>query len=66
MNQKPFSKLLKHANKEAVDLIEKLIVFNPDKRLTVEEILDHPYTTSIKDDGVIDPVYKGNINFDFD
>jgi hypothetical protein len=41
-------------------------VFNPKKRLTVEEILNHPYPKSIKDEGVMDPVFKGNINFDFD
>lgn len=28
---------------EAVDLLSKLLVFNPDKRLTAEEALEHPY-----------------------
>jgi hypothetical protein len=46
--------------------LEKLIVFNPKKRPKIEEILEHPYPKSIKDEGVIDPVYKGYINFDYD
>ncbi|XP_030046024.1 mitogen-activated protein kinase 15-like [Microcaecilia unicolor] len=28
---------------EALDLVKKLLVFNPDKRLTAEEALEHPY-----------------------
>lgn len=31
------------ASPEALDLIGKLLVFNPDKRLTVEEALEHKY-----------------------
>lgn len=30
-------------SKEAIDLLNKLLVFNPDKRITVEEALHHPY-----------------------
>jgi hypothetical protein len=43
-----------------------MIVFNPVKRISIEEALEHPYVKSIKEDGVIDPIYKGTINFDFD
>jgi len=43
-----------------------MLVFNPDKRVTVEEAVSHPYPRSIKEEGVIDPVFKGNLNFDFD
>ncbi|KAM9306042.1 mitogen-activated protein kinase 15 [Gastrophryne carolinensis] len=28
---------------EALDLLSRLLIFNPDKRLTAEEALDHPY-----------------------
>ncbi|XP_044130891.1 mitogen-activated protein kinase 15-like, partial [Bufo gargarizans] len=28
---------------EAIDLLSKLLLFNPDKRLTAEEALEHPY-----------------------
>ena len=30
-------------DEDAVDLIQKLLVFNPQKRLTAEEALKHPY-----------------------
>ncbi|CEG75820.1 Putative Mitogen-activated protein kinase [Rhizopus microsporus] len=39
----PFSRLLPNANPLAVDLLEKLLTFNPEKRITVEEALKHPY-----------------------
>ncbi|KAI8967907.1 mitogen-activated protein kinase [Mycotypha africana] len=39
----PFSKLFPNANPLAVDLLEKLLAFNPAKRITVEEALKHPY-----------------------
>ncbi|XP_047737839.1 uncharacterized protein LOC108680148 isoform X2 [Hyalella azteca] len=35
--------LLAGAPTEAVDLVEKLLVFNPDKRLTAEQALRHPF-----------------------
>uniref|UniRef100_A0A8C9EGA0 Mitogen-activated protein kinase 15 n=1 Tax=Pavo cristatus TaxID=9049 RepID=A0A8C9EGA0_PAVCR len=31
----------------ALDLLKKLLVFNPDKRLTAEEALQHPYVKSL-------------------
>lgn len=39
----PFSRLFPNANPSAVDLLEKLLTFNPTKRITVEEALKHPY-----------------------
>jgi len=31
------------ADADAIDLLQKLLDFNPDKRLTAEEALEHPY-----------------------
>ena len=58
--------IVKYNNPEALDLLGKMIVFNPDKRITVEKALEHPYTNSVKDPGVEDPVSQGKMNFDFD
>jgi len=30
---------------DALDLLKKLLMFNPDKRITVEEALEHPYVS---------------------
>lgn len=35
--------------KEAVDLLEQTIIFDPRKRLTVQQALDHPFFKTIKD-----------------
>lgn len=42
-DRKPLSKLLPQAPPEAVDLMEKLLRFNPNERLSAEEALQHPY-----------------------
>lgn len=34
----------------ALDLLRKLLVFNPKKRLTVEEALAHPYMQDFHDE----------------
>jgi mitogen-activated protein kinase 1/3 len=32
-----------HADKRALDLLDKMLTFNPHKRITVEDCLAHPY-----------------------
>lgn len=39
----PFSRIYPHADAQAIDLLEKMLTFNPHKRATVEEALKHPY-----------------------
>jgi serine/threonine protein kinase len=36
-------------NPGAVDLIERMLVFDPFKRITVEQALSHPYLASLHD-----------------
>ena len=40
---KPLPDIFPTASKEALDLLQKLLQFNPSKRLTAEEALKHDY-----------------------
>ncbi|KAK4785706.1 hypothetical protein SAY86_002395 [Trapa natans] len=43
----PLSAFLPSVDPLALDLLEKMLVFNPDKRITVLEALQHPYLTGL-------------------
>lgn len=40
---KDFSKLFPEASPEAIDLLKKLLMFDPEKRINVVDALAHPY-----------------------
>ena len=63
--KKDFKKILKCENLNAVDLVEKMLVFNPEKRFSIEQCLNHPYLKNMRE-GIEDPVFNGKINLDFD
>ncbi|CAB11693.1 Mitogen-activated protein kinase spk1 [Schizosaccharomyces pombe] len=44
-----FKALFPQASPDAIDLLEKLLTFNPDKRITAEEALKHPYVAAYHD-----------------
>lgn len=44
-----FGEIYPAAGRDAVDLINKMLLFNPYFRITVEEVLGHPYFKSIRD-----------------
>jgi serine/threonine protein kinase len=50
---------------EAVDLIAKMLVFNPKDRITVEQALAHPYLKALHDPED-EPVCTKDFSFDFD
>lgn len=51
----------------ALDLLDRLLAFNPDKRITVEEALKHPYLEPYHDpDDEPDAAIIPESFFDFD
>jgi mitogen-activated protein kinase 1/3 len=45
--------LLPNASKDAIDLLSKMLVFNPDKRITTDEALAHPFFKELFDESDI-------------
>lgn len=50
------SHLYPHADPLAIDLLQKMLVFDPTKRITVVEALQHPYMSGLYDPKFIPPV----------
>jgi mitogen-activated protein kinase 7 len=46
----PFQNLYPRASPLAIDLLTKLLAFDPSKRITVEEALAHPYLSAYHDE----------------
>jgi len=44
---KPFKSIYKNATDAATDLMEKMLQFNPERRISVDEALKHPYFKSL-------------------
>ena len=47
--RREFSKFFMGANPLAIDLLEKLLVMDPDRRLNAVEALAHPYFSNYAD-----------------
>ncbi|XP_008792346.2 mitogen-activated protein kinase 5 [Phoenix dactylifera] len=63
--RQPFTSLFPHVHPAAIDLVEKMLTFNPSKRVTVEEALSHPYLERLHD--IADePVCMEPFSFDFE
>ena len=39
--------VFKEANPDAIDLIRRMLTFDPAKRITVEQALEHPYMSQL-------------------
>lgn len=46
---KPLESLFPDASPEAIDLLNKMLEFDPDRRITVESALEHPYMAGMHD-----------------
>lgn len=47
----PFKDLFPNCNKLALDFLEKMLVFNPNKRITADAALGHPYLWQLHEPG---------------
>lgn len=61
----PFVDIFPQANPQALDLLEKMLTFDPQRRITVEEALEHPYL-SIWHDPADEPVCNEKFEFSFE
>lgn len=65
MPKKPFPALFPNANPDALDLLDKMLAFDPSSRISVEQALEHPYL-HIWHDASDEPDCPTTFNFDFE
>lgn len=65
MPKKPFTQLFANANPDALDLLDRMLAFDPSSRISVEQALEHPYL-QIWHDASDEPDCKTTFNFDFE
>lgn len=62
-----FSELVTKASKDEIDLIEQMLMWNPSKRISVDEALKHSYFEDLhdlSDEPMTSPIEPLNINID--
>ena len=65
MPKKPFPVLFPNANPDALDLLDKMLAFDPSSRISVEQALEHPYL-HIWHDASDEPDCPTTFNFEFE
>lgn len=63
--KQPFSVKFPNVSPVAIDLAERMLVFDPSKRITIEEALNHPYLSSLHEINE-EPICSSPFNFDFE
>ena len=53
-------------NPQAIDLLDKMLQFDPKKRITVEQALEHPYLTALHDPMVEPASEPAPFEFEFE
>jgi mitogen-activated protein kinase 15 len=62
---KSLNEIFPTASEDAVDLLDRLLQFNPEKRLSAEEALEHPYVSQFHNEDD-EPVCRKIINITMD
>ena len=65
MAKKSFPSLFPNANPDALDLLDRMLAFDPTRRISVEQALEHPYL-AIWHDASDEPDCPATFNFDFE
>lgn len=65
MPKKTFPSLFPNANPDALDLLDRMLAFDPSSRISVEQALEHPYL-HIWHDASDEPDCPTTFNFDFE
>ena len=61
----PLEELFPSSPKEALDLLDKMLDLNANRRIKVEDALNHPFLESMHDPDD-EPVFPGTIDFSFE
>lgn len=61
----PFQTLFRQANPDALDILDRMLAFDPTQRISVEEALEHRYL-QIWHDASDEPVCPQKFNFEFE
>ncbi len=65
MAKRPFPQLFPGANPDALDLLDRMLAFDPSSRVGVAQALEHPYL-NIWHDASDEPDCPSTFNFDFE
>ena len=63
--KKKIEKIVNYPSPLTFDLLDEMLVFNPDKRINIENSFNNFNSKNIRE-GIEDPFYKGSFNFDYD
>ena len=61
----PFDRLFPNANPDALDLLDRMLAFDPTSRISVEQALEHPYL-HIWHDASDEPACPTTFDFHFE
>ena len=65
MHKAEFAQLFRNANPDALDLLDRMLAFDPSRRISVEEALEHRYL-SIWHDASDEPSCPSTFDFTFE